>query len=341
MKRIAIMGAGSMGMVLGAYIAKSGRQVDLIDVNQAHVEAMRKNGAKVVGFTEMTVPVTALTPDEMEGDYDIFFLMVKQTYNASAFASMKKHLAPDGIVVTLQNGLPEPACCREFGEEHVFGAPIDWGATWIGPGVSEITTPEDGGREFMLGSVSGKMTPELMEVKEILELMCPVQVSDNLMGLRWTKVFINATFSGMSAVIGGTFGDVMDTPAALYAVTFIGREAVRCAHASGVQLYNVTSGIDVNILMDFYSEEERQVLEGIYRKLFHSARALKASMLQDLEKGKKTEVDAIDGILCSVGREYGVPTPAADLVVEQVHYYEENKCLGTKENADIFLQLRV
>ena len=341
MKRIAIMGAGSMGMILGAYIAKSGRQVDLIDVNRAHVDAMNKNGARVTGFTEMTVPVTALTPDEMEGDYDIFFLMVKQTYNESAFASMKQHLAPDGIVVTLQNGLPEPACCKEFGEERVLGAPISWGATWIEPGVAEITTPEDGNREFMLGTVTGEITPALFEVKEILELMCPVLVSDNLMGQRWTKVFVNATFSGMSAFIGGTFGDVMDTPAALYGVTFIGRETVRCAHASGVQLYNMTPGLDVNVTMDFHTEEERKALEELYRQLFHNSRALKASMLQDLEKGKLTEVDAIDGILCKVGREYNVPTPAADLIVEQVHFYERNKCLGTKEEADRFLRLHV
>lgn len=129
MKRIAIMGTGSMGTVLGAYIAKSGRQVDLIDANRAHVDAMNKNGASIIGFTEMTVPVTALTPDEMSGKYDIFFLMAKQTATFATLPTMKAHMAPGGFVATLQSRFPESARANKFGSENVLGAPIGWGAT--------------------------------------------------------------------------------------------------------------------------------------------------------------------------------------------------------------------
>ncbi len=346
MKRLCIMGAGSMGMVLGAYISKAGRQVDLIDANKAHVDAMNEKGAHVVGFSDFIVPVTALTPDQMEGIYDIVFIMTKQTYNESVFASIKAHTNEDSIIVTLQNGIPELECAKVFGTKHLLGAPISWGATWLEPGVSKITSPDDlphdqGGREFLLGSVTGEITEDVKEVKEILELMCWTEVSENIMSIRWTKLWINATFSGMSAVIGGTFGDVIDVPSALRAVTFIGRETVRAAHASGVQLFNMTKGLEINTLLDFDTEEKRKSLEPVYAQLFNGARALKASMFQDLEKGLKTEVDAINGVVCSVGRQYGVPTPACDLVVKNVHEYEAKKCVGTFEAAKQFDSLEV
>ena len=72
--RSAIYGAGSLGMVLGAYITKNGGEIDLINRNRAHVDAMRENGAKIIGTVEMTVPVSVLTPDEMQGKYDVILL---------------------------------------------------------------------------------------------------------------------------------------------------------------------------------------------------------------------------------------------------------------------------
>lgn len=339
-KRIAIMGAGSMGTVLGAYISKAGRQVDLIDVNRAHVDALNKCGAQIVGFTKITVPVTALTPAEMQGKYDIFLLMTKQTFNESVFAAMKEHLAEGGIVVTLQNGLPEVACADVFGADRVLGAPISWGATMLGPGVSEITTPEDGEREFLLGTISGEINEHVEAVKQILELMCPTHISANLMGMRWYKLWINATFSGMSAVIGGTFGDVLESPAALYAVTLIGREAIRVAHASSVEFFDPANDA-LNTRLDFKTEDERKQLEKYYSQSFRVAAKLKASMLQDLEHGRLTEVDSIDGVIGTVGRKYGVPTPASDLVVALVHAYERGEDHWCIENANKFLSLPI
>ena len=81
MKRYAIYGAGSLGTVLGAYITKNGGEIDLINRNKAHVEALNKNGAKITGTVNLTVPVKAITPEEMSGKYDVIFLMTKQLFN--------------------------------------------------------------------------------------------------------------------------------------------------------------------------------------------------------------------------------------------------------------------
>ena len=91
--RAAIMGAGSLGTVLGAYIAKAGKQIDLIDAYKDHVDALNNEGAHVTGTFDFTVPVHALMPEEMEGEYDLIIYMAKQTYNDTAIPQIKAHLA--------------------------------------------------------------------------------------------------------------------------------------------------------------------------------------------------------------------------------------------------------
>ena len=107
--RVAIYGAGAMGTILGAYIAASGKQIDLITRNKEHVDAMKEHGARVLGHADFTVRVNALTPDEMSGVYDIIFLMTKQRENAKILATLKDFLAKHGVICTMQNVLPEPS----------------------------------------------------------------------------------------------------------------------------------------------------------------------------------------------------------------------------------------
>ena len=131
--RNAIYGAGSLGTILGAFITKKGGRIDLINRNQKHVEALQQNGAHIIGTVEFTQPVTAYTPDKMTGLYDIIFLLTKQQHNAEVVTFLKDYLAPDGVIVTLQNGLPEQGIADIVGEDRVLGCTVAWGATMIGP----------------------------------------------------------------------------------------------------------------------------------------------------------------------------------------------------------------
>ena len=129
MSRYAIYGAGSLGTVLGAYITQNGGQIDLINRNRAHVEALQKNGAKITGTAQLTVPVTAYTPEEMSGKYDVILLMTKQLLNREVVTFLKEYLADDGVIVTLQNGLPEPGIAEIVGANRTMGCVVEWGAT--------------------------------------------------------------------------------------------------------------------------------------------------------------------------------------------------------------------
>ena len=211
-QRIAVMGAGSLGTILGAYLSKAGRDVVLIDAYQAHVDALNQNGAHITGAVEMTVPVKAITPEQMEGQYDLFFYLAKQTYNDVAIPQMMAHMGEGSVICTGQNGLPERAVSKAVGVHRTLGSPVGWGATFMGPGCSALTSTS---QAFYLGTLDGQITEKLLEVKSILEDMCPVHVSENLMGYRWTKLLVNCTFSGLSASFGCTFGDVLDDPRAV------------------------------------------------------------------------------------------------------------------------------
>lgn len=321
MKRLAIMGCGSLGTILGAYIAKGGRQVELIDANKAHVDALNTNGAKIQiqGKDGFTVPVKAITPDQMEGVYDIFIYMAKQTYNDIAIPQMLAHANEKTVICTCQNGIPELAVCKQFDSERIMGAPVLWGATWVEPGVSNLTQSEESVKEaaFSLGSFNGEVTKEVLEVKEILEFMGHVDISQNLMGQRWCKLLMNSTFSGMSTVLGGTFGDVNRSDEAMKCVAYIGRESVRACKASGIQMEEY-HGNDFTKVFEFSTEEEMQNTIAKARDIWAVFDLLEASMLQDLQKGRKCEIDAINGVVCQAGREHGVPTPVNDMVVEIV-----------------------
>lgn len=162
--RSAIYGAGSLGTILGAFITKNGGKVDLINHNKAHVAALRGKGAKVVGTVELTQPVTALTEEEMTGEYDAIFLMTKQLDNAAVVTMLKGFLAPDGVIVTLQNGLPELLISEIVGEGRVLGCTVAWGATMLGPGVCELTSSPDS-LTFSLGAVSKEVNGHFAEVR--------------------------------------------------------------------------------------------------------------------------------------------------------------------------------
>ena len=331
--KTAILGAGSLGTISGALITKNGGDVVLIDANKEHVEALNKNGATITGKLDITVPVKAITPDAMSGEYDLVLYLVKQTYNEAALKALVPHLHKDSIVCTLQNGVPEDAVAAHVGREKVMGCAVGWGATWLRPGVSELTSESDK-MTLDVGELDGTIKERTKAVATVLEKICPTEITTNLPGIRWSKLLINATLSGMSAALGCTFGEVLDNEKALACVALIGNETIAVVHKLGVTLEKI-QGADLNILA-FQTQAEMAARGGIYKMVFGPHRLLKASMLQDIEKGLKTEIDAINGVVCENGRKTGVPTPINDTVVSIVKGIEQGKYKAEFSNLSMF-----
>ncbi len=332
--RIAIYGAGSLGTILGAFISKAGVPVELINRNKAHIEALNQNGAQVTGTVSFTQKVKAYTPDEMSGIYDIIFLMTKQQHNAEVVQNLKNYLAPDSVLVTFQNGLPEMQLAAILGEERVLGSAVAWGATMQSPGVCELTSSPDA-LSFSLGAISKNKSKHLDKVKEFLELMGTVEVEENFIGTRWSKLLINAAFSGMSAVLGCTFGEAAGNKESRRIVQKLIKECIDVCAAGGIRIEPV-QGKDIVKLLNYTNKLKKAFSFFIIPIAIRKHAKLKASMLQDLEKGKLTEVDAINGSVSAYGRTVGIPTPMNDMVVEIIHKIEQGELKPGFDNLKLF-----
>jgi 2-dehydropantoate 2-reductase len=322
--RVAIMGSGSLGTIIGALITAGGQEVDLIDINKEHVEALNHFGAKITGFMDVCVPVKALFPHEMNGHYDLVFLLTKQVYNRTSLEQLLPHLHSNSIVCTLQNGIPEDFVSSYIGRERTIGGIVGFGATWIGPGVSELATEIQTLKNyaFDIGELDGSITPRLREIKRILDLVGHCDISSNIMGIKWSKLLMNATFSGMSAALGCRFGEVLSSEAAMVSLAHIADETIKVAHAHGIKL-EVMQGRDMEFL-ELQDENDIPNKMDFYQEVWGPHSNTKASMLQDLEKKRKTEIDFINGFICKKGMEAGIKTPYNNLVVKLVKEAEKN-----------------
>lgn len=332
--RAAIYGAGSLGTILGAFISRNGGQIDLINRNKAHIEALQNSGARIVGTLEFTHPVTAYAPDRMSGIYDIIFLMTKQQHNSEVVTFLKDYLAEDGVIVTLQNGLPELGIAEIVGAQRVLGCTVAWGATMLEPGVCELTSAPDS-LTFSLGSLEKGANARIPEVKALLEKMGQVELDANFIGSRWSKLLINSSFSGMSAVLGTTFGEAAGNRASRKIVQAIIKECIDVCAKAGIRIEPV-QGKDIVKLLDFQGPLKKAFSYMIIPIAIKKHARLKASMLQDLEHGKATEVDAINGVVCAFGRKVGVPTPMNDKVVEIIHRIEKGELRACFDNLGEF-----
>jgi 2-dehydropantoate 2-reductase len=316
--RIAILGAGALGTIFGALMTKKGVPVVLIDVNKAHVDALNRNGAKIVGAMEFTQPVTAITPEQMSGEYDLVFVLTKLTASAQALPGLKKFLHKDSIVCTLQNGMPEEIVESYIGGHRTVGGAVAPTGALLEPGVVQANSTEEIMSQFAfeIGEMDGSITPRLETVKKYLSAVGNVDILDNLRGVRWSKIKINSTGAGMSSALGTTFGENIDDPKILICMAFIADEVVRVAEAQNVKLVKM-QGFDI-AGFKLSGPEDIQRVVPMFRTIWNRHRSARGSMMFDLQRGFDTEIDHLNGLVTKKGREWGIPTPFKDKVVELI-----------------------
>ncbi|HSP48235.1 MAG TPA: ketopantoate reductase family protein [Clostridiaceae bacterium] len=334
--RTAILGAGSLGTIMGAVVSKNGGDVVLVDSYKAHVDALNEKGATVTGYLDLkNIPVKAITPDQMEGIYDVVIVLLKQTANAVALRNLLPFINEDSVVCTLQNGIPEEAVAEIVGKDRTVGGTVGWGAGWIAPGVSQLYTKPEHMR-IEIGSLDGAITERVKRVEAFLKLAGDVEINTNLLGIRWSKLLMNSALSGMSAALGCTFGEIIDDEKAVRCAAHVADELLRVAELKGIALEVIIPGKDFNELK-FDDEAGRDHAVEFLRDVYDVHRPQKASMMQDMEKGRPCEIDFINGIVSENGDRYGLETPFNDLIVTIVKEFEAGKIpFPTMKNLERF-----
>jgi 2-dehydropantoate 2-reductase len=313
--RILVVGGGAIGGITAAKLAQGdvGRVV-VLDTNEEHVARLRAPGLIIEEEGgESTVPLEAVTSaDELDGDFDFALIAVKSPFHRAAL----EPLAATGKVesfVSLGNGLIQDRMAEIVGADRLLSCIVEWGGNNLGPGrvVRDTTAP------MVVGELDGSERDRTRQLARALESGFEVRLTRNLRGQIWSKLLVNSTFTGLSAVSGLRYGGVAEHPDGREAAYAIWTEGVTVGEAEGLTLETVYHDVEPRSLV----ERDDAALD----RLMAIAGNTKPSMLQDLEQGRATEVDVVNGGVAERGRAHSIPTPFNDRVVELVHLMEDGE----------------
>jgi len=321
--KILVVGGGAIGGITAALLTKQGVSVIVLDADKEHVKRMN-SGLEISGFRELTVPVKAMLPGDFVGKKnaawaDIVLLAVKGLHTENALESVLPVISKTAPVVSLQNGINEETISKIIGVERTIACSITWGGTNKGPGQLIQTT--DGG--FIIGQWPTGKSKIVEETAALLSKAFTTEVSDNIIGDRWTKLLITVSFTGVGTTAGLTYGGVIDNEAARQVALTVISETYDVGIKSGVKFADLM-GVSPSIVL-VRNREDFDKASKLLEIGFANHRATKPSMWQDIEKGRKTEVDFVNGYVVRKGKEVGLKTPANELVTKIIREIEEGK----------------
>ncbi len=314
---LAVLGAGAIGSTIGAYLTRAGRDITLIDPWPAHVDAMRRAGLQVTARDEaFTVTVKAVHLGEVgmrREQYDAVFLCVKSYDSVWAATFIEPHLKPSGVLVSAQNGINEDRLAPIVGHTRTLGCVVTVGAGLYAPG--HVTRTSSSARpSFAVGELNGLMTSRLQELVALLGPAGPTHATTNLWGERWAKLTVNCMANALAGITGMNNAEMREHPDVFGFTVRIAGEALAVARALGVQVEPV-GGIPAQAYLDGARGVGLDGLRALWVERGASVGAGRPSLLQDILKGRRTEVDYLNGYVTRKGREVGVPTPMNEAIV--------------------------
>jgi 2-dehydropantoate 2-reductase len=234
--RITVWGAGAIGGITGGALVRAGRDVLLVDVDAAHVQAMNTDGLRVEDAQgDWQVAVRAATPDEVMGKLGLVLLAVKAQATGAALGQIVPHLTAQSVVVPLQNGLNEKLIASHVGAKRTLGCLVNWAGDWLAPGRIQF----GGQGSFMVGELDGSMTPRLRDLAGMLSVVMPVERTSNIWGCLWSKTCY-ASLLFASALTDETVYDVVErSPDVQRTLVLLVAEAMAVAEAAGVKLVSM------------------------------------------------------------------------------------------------------
>ena len=331
-----------MGAYIGGKIAQAGYDVTLVDSWREHVDAIRRTGVELADTEgRSTVRVRALHVEEIgalvKQPVDIGFIAVKSYDTAWAAGLLKSFLAPDGFVVSLQNGINEAAIAEVVGAERTLGCIAStMGVALHGPGRVEraFRRGSESYTVFRVGELDGRLSPRLQTVVEMLGSVDSAKATTDLQGERWAKLAANSMHNGLAAVTGMGHLQIYSQGAPRLLAIRLGAEAVRVVRRLGLRLHPVR-GIPAEDL-EAAGYGDRAALERVERVIEAGmdrlTEALRPSTAQDAIKGRRTEIDYINGAVCAKAAEVGVPVPCQQAIVELVKRMERGELRPAASN---------
>ena len=304
--KIAILGAGAMGMLFGGYLSKE-NDVVLIDTDRSKVDKIRHDGIRIEESDGKSVEARprAVIQAEESGETDLVIVFVKAMDSRNALACNLNLINPDTFVLTLQNGSGHDTVLREFvSPERIVIGTTQHNSSIIETGVVH----HGGGGTTFIGLKEGDGNA-LKGIQEAFNRCgLETQISDNIQKKIWEKLFVNASASVLTAILQTNLGFLLDSGPAWHLTETLIKEAVAVANGDG---------------MDFEEEKVRADVRG----LLENAKYGYTSIYADIRDGRRTEVDTISGAVVAAGRLNKVPAQGHELVVALIHAMEDKRSL--------------
>jgi 2-dehydropantoate 2-reductase len=295
--KICILGAGALGCAIGGTLAESGADVLLVNRSQPHVNAMNSAGLRLrSGDAERAVKVHAATRCKGLAPVDLVIVLVKSFDTRTVIESAADVIGERTAVLSLQNGMGhEDILAEVVGRHKVLAGKTYVGGVMLAPGHIIAGTR---GKDTYIGELDGSITPRVQAIAEVFNRAgLNTFVSANIVGTMWDKLLVNVATGALSGITGLTYGDLYAVPEVKATALAAVNEAIAVACASGVTLS-----------FESAAQAWDKAAEGLPPEF-------KASMLQSLEKGSRTEIDFINGAVVRAGKKNGVPTPVNEALV--------------------------
>jgi 2-dehydropantoate 2-reductase len=320
---VLIVGTGAIGGTLAARMTGAVQRVAALDANRDHVERLRDPGLTLdrSGETRQVKLEAYTSVDEVDGDFDFALIAVKAPAIEAALTPLvARHMVE--TYVSLGNGVVHDRISAIVGPERLLVGTVELGATNLGPGHVRQTTINP----FVIGELDGTIRDRTRALARVLEPVEEVRVTDNIRGQLWSKLLVNSALSGLGVVGGCTYGEVAADPEGRQAIFEVWAEGHEIGMAQGLNLETVL-GIEPEQLASTDENERTAALETVVQH----AGATRASMLQDVERGVRTEVDVINGGVVATARQIGASAPLNASVVQIVQGYERGEASPSTE----------
>ena len=322
-KRILLVGAGAVGGITAVFLRKAGFDITVLVRHPEIAEKIRTEGIRVQGVAgNITATINACSSvTGLREPFDVVLLATKANDVVEAIQTVLPLSGERTLFVTMQNGICEDDVAALTGRNRVVGCVVGWGATMLNPAELVMTS----GGEFVIGRLDGRVDDDLLYVRDMLQTILPVEISANIYGNKYSKLIINSCITSLGALSGLYLGNMLARRKARMLFIAVIREAIAVANAMQMQVEVYAGKINYYSMTGWKGwpgDFKRHMLIGAVGLKY---RKLKSSSLQSLERGKPTEIDYLNGYIVAKARQYGVPVPVNDRIVEMIKEIESGK----------------
>ncbi len=330
--QVTIFGAGAIGGTIGAFATQAGHDVTLVDVVPEHVKIMNEEGLRITGARgDHRYPVKAKLAPEVTGPLGVVFLCVKGHFTEGAMQQIAPMLAPDGYVVSIQNGLNEEIIAKYVGKERTVGCFVHFSADYLEPGVIQFSNEQ----VIHIGELDGSITPRLTAIKDVLDSAMPCVITTNIWGYLWGKLVYAAMAFAVSTV-DATVHTVLSDPRGRRVGLEAAAEAAAVASAQGYDLQMI-GNFNPNAFVRHpgWETEANRVLDVLGEEMEGSLKNHMGIWMDLKIKRRKTEVDMQMVPLVNTARRLGIAAPVCEKIVEVVHAIENGDRGMGWDNLDV------